>query len=99
MKRRRFTTAFKAQIVQELLAGEKTASQLASRHQLNPTLLTQWKGIALKGLPGLFDEKRSAAADKEAHAVKLQELYEQIGRLTTENAWLKKKSGIEDCSR
>jgi len=99
MKRRRFSAAFKAQIVQEVLAGEKTATQIASEHQLNPVMLTQWKSAALKGLPSLFDEKRHAAAEKTAHETQIQELYEQIGRLTTENAWLKKKSGLDGASR
>jgi len=99
MKRRRFNTAFKAQIVQEMLAGEKTATQIASEHQLNPAMLTQWKAAVLKGMPTLFDEKRTAAADKASHEAQIQELYEQIGRLTTENAWLKKKSGIDGSGR
>ncbi|SRR6266550_1922427 len=99
MKRRRFLSTFKAQVVQEVLAGELTAAQIASKHQLNPVMVTQWKAIAIKGLPSLFDEKRSAATDKAAHDTQVQELYEQIGRLTTENAWLKKKAGLGDTGR
>jgi putative transposase len=93
--KRRFSAAFKAEVVQEVLRGEKTAAQIAADRQIHPVMLTQWKTAALKGLPMLFDEKRSAAATKAAHETKIQELYEQIGRLSAENAWLKKKSGLD----
>jgi putative transposase len=44
----------------------------------------------LKGLPSLF-EKTDAdqRAEKEEHEKQLQALYEQIGRLTSQVAWLK----------
>jgi transposase-like protein len=97
--RRRFTAAFKAQVVQEILRGEKTIAQIAAKHKIHPNMIGQWKAAAIKGLPTLFDEKRNAAAVKADHDAEIQELFEQIGRLSIENAWLKKKSGLERDSR
>jgi transposase len=95
MKRRTFLPAFKAELVQTVLRGEKTLAQIAGDQQIHPNMLTQWKAIALKGLPSLFEEGRKNAQREDEHQGLVEELYGQIGRLTTENAWLKKKSGLK----
>jgi len=97
--RRRFTAVFKAQVVQEALRGEKTIAQIAAKHKIHPNMIGQWKLAVVKGLPAIFDEKRNAVAIKAEHQAEMQELFEQIGRLSMENAWLKKKSGLEHDSR
>ncbi len=97
--RRRFTAAYKAQLVQEVLRGEKTIAQIAAAHKVYPNMLGQWKTAAIKGLPAICDEKRNAAAIRAEHDAEVQELFEQIGRLSIENAWLKKKPGLERDAR
>ena len=96
MIRKRYTPAQKAAIVLELLKEEETLSQLASRRGVHPNLLRKWKAQTLEGLPNLFtpDEQDKQALEKE-HQHQLDELYGEIGRLTTQLAWLKKKSGFE----
>jgi transposase len=49
----------------------------------------------LQGLPTLFEADKKAAAAALDHEQKIDELYAQIGRLTTQVAWLKKKSGLD----
>lgn len=93
--RKRYSAAFKAQVVQEVLRGEKTIAQIAAAHKVHPNMLGQWRTAAIKGLPSLFDERRQAAAIKAEHEAELEELYGQIGRLSTQVAWLKKKSGLD----
>lgn len=94
--RKRYTNVFKAQVVQELLREEKTIAQMAAEHGVHPNQLSKWKATALKGLPSLFnDEQKAVEAVKAAHEQQVNELYTEIGRLTTQLAWLKKKSGIE----
>ena len=94
--RKRHSAAFKAQVVQEVLKEEKTITQIASEYSVHPNQIGKWKAAALKGLPSLFDKEDVAQrAEKEAHEKQLQELYAQIGKLTTQVAWLKKKSGLE----
>jgi transposase len=40
-------------------------------------------------------ERQKQAQEKAAAEEKFQQLYAEIGRLTTQVAWLKKKSGIQ----
>ena len=93
--RKHYTAAFKAQIVLEALKEIKTIAQIASDHQLHPNLVTKWKQEAVAELPVVFERKSTQAQAQEAQEQKVAQLYEQIGRLTTQVAWLKKKSGLE----
>jgi transposase len=93
--RKRHTPTFKAQIVRELLKEDQTQAQIASTHGVHPNLMRQWKEIALKGLPRLFEPGQDLAAQASGYEAKINELYAEIGRLTTQVAWLKKKSGLE----
>lgn len=88
-----YSPAFKAQMVRELLKEEKSVSQLAAEHGLHPNQLYRWREIALAGLPTLFnqDAAQGHAAKDAAHEHQLQELYAEIGKLTTQLTWLKKK--------
>ncbi len=94
--RKHYSAAFKAQIVQEVLREEKTITQIASIHGIHPNLIGEWKAATLKGLPLIFEKEHSElTAARAAHEKQLNELYAEIGRLTTQVAWLKKKCGIE----
>ena len=88
--RKQYSAAFKAQIVLEALKETKTVTQIASEHQLHPNLVTKWKQEAVAELPVLFERKNTQAKAQEAQEQKGAQLYEQIGRLTTQLAWLKK---------
>ena len=79
MKRKRHSPNEKAKIVLETFRGEKTLSEIAAENNVHPNLLSKWKKAAITGLPTLFEEEKN-------------ELYKQIGKLTTEVEWLKKKS-------
>lgn len=93
--RKHYSAAFKAKIVLEALKEEKSITQLASEHGLHPNQIRKWKAQALEDLPSLFSPDREAGqVDRAAHEQELQELYAQIGRLTTQLTWLQKKSGI-----
>lgn len=93
--RKRYTNEFKAEIVQELLKEEKTIVQIAAQHGIHPKQLSKWKAIALKGLPDLFDDEQKAIKSvTHSYEREIEKLYAEIGRLTTQLAWLKKKSGI-----
>ena len=89
--RKTYSSTFKAQVVLDLLKEEKTLAQLASEHGVHPNMLREWKAIALRALPGAFERRDTAAAAQAAHEQQLQELYAEIGRLTTQVNWLKKK--------
>jgi transposase len=94
-KRRHFSADQKAQIVLEILKEEKTISQIASENGVHPNLLHRWKKQALEELPRLFEDQRLSEHEREAeHERQINELYTEIGRLTTQLTWLKKKSGL-----
>ncbi len=93
--RKQYTPTFKAQIVQEVLRGEKTMSQIAAEHDVHPNLIGLWKTTAIERFPSLFErENADRDAERLAHDKQLRELYEEIGRLTTHVTFLKKKSGV-----
>lgn len=93
--RKRHTPAFKARIVAEAMKEDKTIAQIASENGLHPNQISQWKALALSGLPSLFERESKCQAELTAHDKQLEDLYAQIGRLSTQVAWLKKKSGLE----
>ena len=89
-QKRSYTAAFKAQVALAALKGDSTANELAAKHGIHPTLVSNWKKALLDGAPGLFAEgggKPAKAPDQPDPA----ELFEQIGRLKMELEWLKKK--------
>ena len=95
--KKQYTAEFKAQVVKEFLRERKTLSQLAAEYGVHQTVIADWRDIALKGLPGLFEKGRSdLEAERGVHDRQLGELYGEIGRLATQVSWLKKKAGIRD---
>lgn len=94
MMRKQYTAAFKTRVVQDLLKEEKTLAQIAAEYEVHPTQLKQWRAVALEGLPGLFEKQDSTAELKKAHEQQLSELYAEIGKLSTQVSWLKKKLQI-----
>lgn len=94
-KRNHFTADQKAQIVLEALKEEKTVAQLASEHGVHPNQIHKWKRHALAHFAQLFEsEEKDAKALTAAHEKQVHDLYTEIGKLSTQLAWLKKKSGL-----
>ncbi len=96
--RKHYTAEFKAQIVQAMLREEKSIAQLGAEYGIHPNQLYQWRETALHGLPTLFSDRstKEQAAREEAHSKQVHDLYAQIGKLTTQLEWLKKKVGSFD---
>jgi transposase-like protein len=96
MMRKRFTTQFKAEVARELLREEKPMSRIASERGVAATQLNEWKATASKGLVRLFeDEQRDIEKLRAAQEEERATLYAEIGRLTTQLTWLKKKVGLD----
>ena len=93
-KRRQYSSDYKFKLALEAAKGSKTLAQLGSDTGVHPNQISQWKSLALAGLPNLFERQNKAQADQVAHEAQTEELYAQIGKLTTQVAWLKKKSGL-----
>src|SRR3954462_11801699 len=74
--RRNHGSAFKAKVALEALKGEQTVAEIASKHGLHPTLVTEWKRQLAEGASAVF-EKGAGTAEKAGAA---GELYKQIGQ-------------------
>ena len=86
-----YTATFKAQLVLELLKETKTISQLSSEYGVHPNVLREWRQAAIKGLPDIFENRDSLTEARAAYERQLEDLYAEIGRLTTQVNFLKKK--------
>lgn len=94
MKRKTFTTKFKAKVAIEALKGHRTVNQIAAEYDVHPSQVNGWKKQLLEGSDDIFSKgKKQQAENAEEEKDKL---YSQIGRLKVEVDWLKKKTGHLD---
>jgi putative transposase len=94
-KRKTFTASQKAAIVLEALKEEKTVAQIASENGVHPNQIHKWKKQALENFQQLFeDDRKGEKALAAVHDKQVNELYSEIGKLSTQLNWLKKKSGL-----
>jgi transposase-like protein len=85
LKQRRFTREFKRQVVRELEAG-KTPAQAACEYQVHPTLTVRWRQEHLQ-----YAERPFIGSGRLYKGeARVAESERMIGRLTMENALLKK---------
>lgn len=94
-RRNTYTAEYKSKIVLEVLGGEHTISEIASREELNVNMVKNWKKEFLENAANAFrNSKNEKAAKKEAEKAKAreEELLRKIGHLTIQVDWLKKKS-------
>ena len=87
---KRHPAAFKAKVALEAAKQTKTAAELAKTFQVHPVQISQWKKQLLDGMATLF-QNGSAARHPDPEKIQA-ELYEQLGRLQMELAWVKKNS-------
>ena len=91
-----YTPEQKAQIVLEILKEEKTLAQISSETGVHVNQLRQWKMAAIEALPKAFERKNQEINElRKLSEKKEEELYKEIGKLTTHLEWLKKKSGLK----
>lgn len=94
VQRKRHTAQFKFQIAVEAIKNDQTVNQLASKHGLHPSQISQWKRQLLAEGATVFS---TTTAQQLRQQETLQaELYEQIGRLKMDLEWLKKKVNRAD---
>ena len=90
--RKSYTPEFKAKVVIELLREEKTVNQIASEYGVHPQMLSRWKAEALERLPEIFRRGQTEAEKlKKEYEAEKEALVKQIGELTVDLNFLKKK--------
>jgi putative transposase len=88
--RKKHSPAFKAQVALEAAKQARTIAELARQFQVHPVPISPWKKLLLDGMETLFENGSTA---RQPDPEKIQaELYEQLGRLQMELAWVRKKS-------
>jgi transposase-like protein len=93
-KRRRIEAGVKAKVALAAVREDCTASQLASKFGVHATQIGHWKRRLVERAVELFSDDRRR--EKEDQQALIADLFEQIGRLQMEQAWLKKKSAQFD---
>jgi putative transposase len=89
-QRKRYSADIKAKVALEAIRGQKTANELAAEYGVHPTQIAQWKKQLLDEIPQVFSTRQSRK--EKADEALTASLYQQIGQLTVELEWVKKKS-------
>ena len=87
MKRRRFSSKFKAKVAMEALSERYTLAQLADRHKIHPNQISQWKSQFIANAETVF-EKGIKSPQDEAKSEK-DRLLKVIGQQKVEIDFLK----------
>lgn len=84
---------YKLKVAIEALRNMSTVSEIASKYKIHSARVSEWKKHLLENGPEIFKSKshnkRSIAIGEDVDF-----LQQQIGKLTIELEWLKKKHGI-----
>ena len=91
-KRKTYNAEFKAKVGLEAIHGVKTVNEIGQAYEVHPVQVGQWKKAIIEQAGTLFEGKRGPKPVPEKEAP--ERLYSEIGRLTMELDWLKKKSGM-----
>jgi len=84
-EKRRFSVAFKRQVVEELLSGVSRLAQLSRRVEVSSGLLAHWKKRYEEG--GMTEGP--SRSEKELHG-RVAQLERMVGKLTMENELIKR---------
>ena len=88
-KRRKFTSEFKSKVALEALREQQPIHEIAKRHQVHPTQVTEWKKSLLGNASSVFESASSRHDEAFKQKLKEDRLYKQIGQLQVEVDFLK----------
>lgn len=95
-KRKSYSPGLKFEAVMKVLKEDAPMSAIASEYGIHPNMLAKWRDQFLRDAPGIFKTDNKPVIEMKAKYEKqVDELYKEVGKLTTQVSWLKKKSGIE----
>jgi transposase-like protein len=90
MQRKSFSADVKARVAIEAIKALKTANEIAGDFECHPAQVSMWKKEFLENASSLFENKRDKK--KASGEAEIEQLYQQIGELQVQLAWIKKKS-------
>ena len=85
-------SATEKKIVLEAIKAEMTIAQISSKYGVHSTQIQVWKKRGIENLVNGFQVKPATKDPDNQDLIK--QLYEQIGQLSVEHDWLKKKSAL-----
>jgi transposase len=65
-KRKTHSPQFKAKVALAAIQNDETASQIASRFGVHPTMVSNWKRQMLEGAADIFDKNQKSKKQAEA---------------------------------
>jgi len=95
-KRSSFRPEFKFKVAMEVASGQATLNEIASKYKIHPNQISRWKKHLLDEGASLFTDGRSKRTKETDSAEKIDQLYQEVGRLQVSLNWYKKKHGIVD---
>lgn len=93
-KFKQYTPEFKAKVVKEFIKGDKTQAEIVSKYGITAKSLQDWHKKFQEGIEEIFSEGKIKKTHKNELAEQrkqLDEAYREIGSLTTQINWIKKK--------
>jgi len=94
-KRKIYSAEFKAKIVLEVLEGNETLNQIASKYELLPANVKNWKKMFLENMSLAFDKSAVVKEYKEKIEILQKDkdsMAKKVGELTIEKDFLEGKS-------
>jgi transposase-like protein len=85
----------KGRIVLEMLREEMTVSQISAKYGINQSVLNKWRNTLLEGASSLFADPRKKSPAESQKDATIEDLYRQVGKLSLQLEWLKKKCGVD----
>jgi transposase len=90
-KAKQYSAQEKAKVAMEAIKGDLTMAQISSQYGVHASQINRWKKEAMEAMVSGFSSKPKAVDTSQTELI--GQLYQQIGQLTVERDWLKKKSG------
>ena len=86
--RKSYDSKFKAKVALEAVKSEFSITELASKYEVHPNQISNWKKQFLKNISTVFDRSKKS---KEETEITRDDLLREIGQLKVDNEFLKKK--------
>ena len=90
--KKNYTAAEKARIALEAVKGNLTINEITQKFGIHRTQILKWKKELLARLLELFSDGKKKRESEQQELV--DQLYQQIGQLTVERDFLKKRSEL-----
>ena len=89
-KRQRYSAEFKAKVALSAIREEGTLSELSSKYQVNPNMVSKWKQQMVLSAKDIFSGKHEKKEITNEQQIK--QLHAKIGELTVEKDFLEQAS-------